>query len=386
MNSTRRYQALYFVFFASFSGFVAFRNVLLQEFGMSGVQMGFIGALWVAGGVVSQPVWGFVADYTQSPTRVLGVAASVSGVAILSYPLGAGLATGTFAVVALGTLLFSATRAPIVPISNSLVLRQGFDYGQVRSFGSMAFGLAVLVIGFALSRYGTSLVVYLYAAGMVVFVLLLRGTPRVEERVFEGNLGTKAAGLVRRPTFVVLLATAFVLGMVSTSGAAFFSVYMRAVGLGDGLTGAAWAVKTVAETVLFLSLGRLTVSYGWPVAAGGLCYAAAYVLFTFTSTLPSVLLANVCMGGGVAFLYFSLVNLGHEIAPDGLHSTVQTLLMSVGLGAGGVLGQTAAGWLVDSVGVQRMYVYLAGGAMLLVVLGAAVNAVVREDAETAVVA
>ncbi|WP_436912358.1 MFS transporter [Halosimplex marinum] len=373
MASTRRYQALFFVFYAAFSGFVAFRSVYLQEIGMTGTQIGLVGSLWVAGGVVAQPAWGLVADYTQSPTRVLFAAALASGVAILSYPLSASLPAHAFLVVAGGTLLFSMTRAPIVPIANSLVLRQGVEYGRVRSFGSIAFGVTVLVVGYAIARLETGVVVYLYVGGMVCFLALLRGVPQVEEQVFEGDLGAAAVSLVREPRFFALLATAFAMGLVSSPGAAFFSVYMRAVELGDGLTGVAWFLKTVVEAAVFLSIARWADSYGWPIVLGGVSYVAAFGLLTTWASLPSVLLANAFLGVGLAVLYFSLVNLAHESAPAGMDSTAQTLLTSVGIGAGGALGQSLAGRLVDLVGVQEMYAFLAGGALLVVAFGVTIH-------------
>lgn len=373
MDETRRYQAMYFVFYASFSGFVVFRNVLLEEMGMTGVQMGIVGGLWVAGGVLAQPVWGLIADYTHSPRRILIIASILSAIAILSYPLGNALPRGSFIVVAAGTVAFSATRAPVVPISNSLVLRQGYDYGFVRSFGSIAFGATVLVTGFALAYVATSAVVYLYILGMVVFIWFVIRLPRVEDTVFKGDLGTKAVGLIRQPRFLAILVAAFLMGIVSTSGGAFFSVYMRAVGLGDGLTGIAWALKTITEAVVFITIGRTAFSYGSIVALGGLSFLVGNLLLGTAPALTPVLVANVGLGAGLALLYFSLVNLAHACAPSGLHSTAQTLLTSVGVGAGGALGQTLAGWLVDVVGVQEMYLYLAAIAVLLVFVGVAVR-------------
>lgn len=369
MDESHRYQALYFVFFASFSGFAAFRNVFLKEIGMSGVQMGIVGSLWVAGGILTQPFWGFVADYTRSPVRVLVSAAILSAVAVLSYPLGASLSAHAFAVVAVGTALFSATRSPIRPIANSLVLKQGHEYGVVRSFGSIAFGATVLLTGFALAWVNVAFVVYVYVVGMGVFVLLVRGLPPLEDRVFEGGISSHAIELVRQPVFFVVLVSAFVMGMIGSSGSAFFSVYMRVVGLGDGLTGLAWGLKTVAEAAVFLMLVRAGLSYGLAVALGGVTYAVGFATLATYPSIAPVVLANLALGTGVALLYFALINLAHECAPDTLHSTAQTVLMSVGFGAGGMVGQTLAGWLVDAVGVQRLYLYLAVGAVLLVLLG-----------------
>ena len=368
MEDARRYRAIYVVTFAAFSGFEVYRNVFFQELGMSATQMGVLGALFVASGVVAQPVWGLVADYTRSPVRVLTVAAVLSGVALSSYLL-AGSLPATFLVVAVGTVVYAATEAPLLPVSNALLVSRGYNYALTRSFGSLSFGLTALVLGWVLARTGVSAIVYVYVTGMVLLVALLRGLPATEARVFEGSLGTRAAGLVSQPRYLLVLLAAFVLGGVSFAGAAFFSVYMRAVGLGDGFTGVAWATKTVAEVAVFLVLSRLDRWHGLAVAAAGLAYAGGYAVLSWVPALGPVLGANVALGTGVALVYFALVNLAHDCAPDGLASTAQTLVTSVGIGAGGTLGEVLVGRLVDAVGVRPMYRYLGTAALALVVCG-----------------
>lgn len=368
MDTARRFQAMYFVIFAAFSGFEVYRNVFFQELGMSATQMGLLGALFVASGVAAQPVWGLVADYTRSPTRVLTIAAVLSGVALLSYPVAAAT-PAPFLVVALGTVVYAATEAPLLPVSNGLLVSRGYNYALTRSFGSLSFGATVLVLGWLLARTGVEIIVYVYVAGMALLVLLLRGVPSVEERVFEGSLGRKAVGLVQQPRYLLVVLAAFVLGGVSFAGAAFFSVYMRAIGLGDGFTGVAWATKTVAEVVVFLALSRIDRRFGLAVVLAGLAYAGGYATLSWFPALGPVLAANIALGVGVALVYFALVNLAHDSAPDGLDSTAQTLVTSVGIGIGGVLGEVTVGRLVDAVGVQSMYRYLAVAALALTVCG-----------------
>ena len=369
MESARRYQAIYFVYFAAFSGFVAYRNVFYQELGMSGVQMGLLGSLLVASGVLAQPVWGVVADYTQSPSRTITIAAALSAIAILSYPLSVELPGDTFLVVAVGTVAYAVTRAPIVPIANALVVSRGYNYALTRSFGSLAFGSTVFVLGASLAWTGVSVIVYVYIAGMVVLWALLRGVPSADGQVFEGSLGGQALGLVRQPRYLIVLLAAFAMGFVSFSGSAFFSVYMRAVGLGDSLTGVAWATKTVAEVIVFLALSRLDRWHGVAVVLAGASYAGGFLTLSFFASFGPVLAANLAMGVGVALVYFALVNVAHDCAPPGLDSTAQTLVTSVGIGAGGTLGEAVIGWLVDGVGVQVMYRYLAVAALSLTVWG-----------------
>jgi MFS family permease len=100
---------------------------------------------------------------------------------------------------------------------------------------------------------------------------------------------------------------------------------------------------------------------------------------TTYGSLASVVAAQLLLGAGVAFLYFSLVNLAHESATAGMDSTAQTLMRSLGVGAGGAIGQTVAGYLMDLFGVQRMYGALAVGAVLIVVFGVVIHVVITDS-------
>jgi len=401
-----RFQSLFFVQFAAFSGFAVFRNVYLEGIGMSGAAMGTIGFLMTATGVVAQPGWGVITDYWRAERPVIVVGAVVSGGALLSYPFGAGLAS-PFLVVAAGTALFSAFRAPIVPVANGMILSRGYDYGNVRAFGSIAFGIGSLGFGFLVAALGVVSVVYFYVGGMVVLAAVALSIPAGEDEgtgghdrtdgdgeaaTSEASLWTALRALVTAPTFLVVLATAFLLRLSASGGSAFFSVYMRAIDAGivvgpwslsaDALTGLAWAIKTGFEAVAFVYAVRLSLPYRWLLAGGGVALVAPNLVYGLTTAPAAILAVQVAGGVGYALFTLAAVELAYAVADRSVRSTAQTALAGVGLGLGGAVGQVVAGGLMDAVGLRRMYVAVA----VVGVLGAAVGLLVtdrgRLDGET----
>lgn len=351
-----RFQALFFVQFAAFSGFAVFRNVYLEEIGLTGGQMGLIGAVMTMAGVLAQPVWGVVTDELNAAKPALVVGAAVSAVGILAYPASERLAE-PFLFLLAGTAVYAAFRAPIVPVANAMVLGRGIDYGNVRAFGSVAFGIGSLLFGALVSSLGVPVIVYAYVAGMAVLVVVAWGLPAET----EGRDGPSVPPLtlLRSRGFLLLLAVSFVLGASLRGGSAFFSVYMRAVGSGDALTGAAWAVKTVFEAVAFVYALRVARSYTALLVFGAAGTALQFLVYWLTAAPVFVVAVQAAAGLGYAAFYLGAVNLAHEVAPDDLRATAQTVLAGAGLGAGGALGQVVAGSLTDMYGVQEMYVYLA---------------------------
>jgi len=439
-----RFQALFFVHYAAFSGFAVFRNVYLEEMGMSGSAMGQIGFLMTATGVAVQPLWGVLSDYLRAERPILILGAVASALALLAYPAAEGL-TAPFLLVAVGTAVYSAARAPIVPITNGLVLSRGYDYGSIRAFGSIAFGIGSLGFGFLVAALGTASIVYFYVGGTAVFVAIVLsvsespaeggdaddangeadptvdgeadptvdgeadptvdgeadptvdgdaepttdgGEPDRSESDTDGtdpSLREAVRTLVTNVDFLVVLVIGFLVGFALRGGSAYFSVYMRAVEASmvvgpwslspDAVTGLSWAIKTAFEAAAFVYAVRLSWSYRTFLLFGGVAVAVPNVVYGLTGQPWAIIAVQSASGLGYGLYYVAIVNLVYVVASDRVTSTAQTVLTGAGLGFGGAVGQVAGGELMDLVGVQEMYLYLA----VVGFVGAAVALFVRQD-------
>ena len=391
-----RFQLLFFIFFIASSGFIVFRNVYLEEIGLSGSQMGLIGFLLMATGVVVQPAWGLLTDYFRAERTVLVVAGIASAVAILSYPVGGGL-TDPFLLLALGTAAYSAFRTPIGPIASGMVLSRGLDYGSVRAFGSLAFAIGSLGFGFVVGTLGSVSVVYFYVAGTALMVGIAWSLPGdrsadEDDHAAEDNEdGTNEPGLleatrmlVTSPTFLVIVGASFLLRLSAMGGEAFFSVYMRSLdirlGLGpwmlgpDEMTGVGWPINSGIEAVAFIYALRMNRSHRWLLVAGGALLTIPNLVYGLT-TNPVALLAIQSFGGvGFAMVTVATVDLANDIAAERVTSTAQTLLDGFGFSLGGAAGQIVAGTLFDVVGIMDMYIGIAVLGFAGAALGLAVSA------------
>ena len=357
MEEATRYRLIYLAYFAALSGFGTFRNVFLEDIGMTGIQMGIIGATITVAATAAQPFWGFVTDWKGAQREVLIVAAAVTAVAVLTYPA-APLFDATFAVIFAGTVVYAVFYAPISPITDSLVLSTGVAYGRVRAFGSIAFGLGSLGYGLLIDELGSGVIFYVYSLGMAVLVVAAWGVSS-REASSVGVVGRDAVRLVTDRDLLLLLASASLVGFTLLSGNDFFSVYVREIGGTDTTTGVAWFVLTVVEAGAFVYLFRLTSRYRYLLALGAFAYAAKYAVY-YTVTSPAVVVvSHIVTGVSFAAFYLAAVSLADSIAPDSLSSTAQTLVWSATFGVGAGVGQLVAGSLVDSVGVASMYGFLA---------------------------
>ncbi|WP_129115472.1 MFS transporter [Halegenticoccus tardaugens] len=392
-----RFQLLFFIYFIASSGFVVFRNVYLEEMGLSGSQMGQIGFLLMATGVVAQPAWGLLTDYFRAERTVLIFVGIASAVAILSYPVGDGL-TEPFLLIAVGSAAYSAFQTPVGPIATGMVLSRGFDYGSVRAFGSLAFAIGSLGFGFVVGTLSIVSIVYFYVAGTALMIGIAWSLPGGrsadegddvagddENETNEPRLLEATRMLVTSPTFLVIVGASFLLRLSAMGGEAFFSVYMRNVDASiaagpwtlrpDGMTGVAWVINSGVEAVAFLYALKANVSHRWLLVGGGVALVIPNLAYGVT-TRPWVLLAVQSLGGiGFAMVTVATVDLAYDIAADRVTSTAQTLLTGFGFGLGGAVGQIVAGTLYDAVGIMDMYV----GIAVLGFAGAALGLVVSSD-------
>ena len=362
LSEKRRYQALYFLFFASGSGVTAFRNVYFEELGLSGFQMGAIGAVMVGAGMFAQPLWGVVADRYGRTKGSLLVGTAVSALVALAFPVIGNAALDPsvlFVLLLVAGVVVAAFRAPIMPIANSMVLDSGLEYGSVRAFGAIAFGIGLAGIGIVVEWFETTIVFYVYVVGMVVFFLFLRGLPKPETTVAP-DIRSEAVRLLTNRRFLALLVVGVVMGGVVSAGAAFFAVFMRDIQAGDDITGVAWLIRTVGEAVIFLAMARIGLDYRWQLSLGVGLYAVGYAVYGLTGAVPAIISVQLVLGVGYALFNLSTVNLAHRFAPDALSSTAQAVMTGVGIGAGRAVGQLAGGQLVDMVGTQELYLWLAG--------------------------
>lgn len=362
LTEKRQYQLLYFVLFASGNGVAAFRNVFLEDAGLSGSQMGIIGAILVASGMAAQPVWGIAADRYGRTKVALAIGAVGSALAALLYPAGM-YVSSPFLVFVVASVVFSAFRSPIHPLADSMVLSSGLDYGKVRAFGSIAFGVGILALGWLIEWFGTPLIFYVYVVGMVVFVFTLRGLERPDADIAP-DLRREGIALVKNRQFLLLLAVAVLIGAASAAGGSFFSVYMRAIDAGDSMTGAAWLLRTVAEAVVFVGAARLGLKHRGQLSLGAGAYTLSFLAYAVTGFLPMIFGIQIIHGIAIALFGLASVNLAHHLAPDGLASTSQAVVAALGLGSGRIVGQLVGGRLVDLVGVQDLYFFVAASTFL----------------------
>jgi len=344
----------YFFSFGALGAFFPFLPLLLAARGLGPQQIGWVMVLIPIGNLAVPPLWGLLADSLQARLALLRIAAVGAACTIFLFGPEWKIAGSMLAVGAL-----SLFRAPLTSLADATaaheLARTGGDFGRVRVWGSLGFGLFVLVVGLAnASRHPWLLVAatafaYLSAAAST---LPLRKRPSAPSPSVLTHVG---AILVEPPILALLAANAF---HYVAHGAydAFFSLHLHRIGFSDRFVGAAWMVGIAVEVCVML-LARAVLEHRSGAGVLALCSAVAalrwILLSSLTSAIP-ILLTQTLHGITFGLWYLALVRTIQQRAPDQLRTSLQAIAFAF-VGLGMVVGYLAGGLLLGRFGGPALF-------------------------------
>ncbi|MFY2510366.1 3-phenylpropionate MFS transporter [Vibrio pectenicida] len=176
-------------------------------------------------------------------------------------------ATGSFWLMALATVLFNLCFGPIVPLSDAMANYYArikmIDYGRTRLWGSIAFIVGSTVVGYLAAEFGSEMILYTAAVGMLCSILLgMRNIHPTPKTVEEGATSRPKLGEVLKDSSVVKFLT--LVALIQGSHAAYYgfsAIYWKEVGHAEDMIGYLWSLGVVAEVAVFALSKRLFT--GW---------------------------------------------------------------------------------------------------------------------------
>ena len=118
---------------------------------------------------------------------------------------------GGFAAFLLLSLLVGAVFSPMMPLGESITLRQAragrIDYGRVRLWGSITFMVITVIAGWLIGLYGADVIHALVVAAAIATFLATLTLPADAGRMAAPRKGA-ALALARHPAFLLFLLAA----------------------------------------------------------------------------------------------------------------------------------------------------------------------------------
>ena len=342
--------------------------------GFTGTQMGTILGLAGSIGAICSPfIAGQLADRYFSTERFLATLLAIGGVIKWVTASQHG-----FQAWLLLSIAYSIVYMPTLALSNSMAFanlgNRDREFPKVRVWGTIGwiaaswiFPMIYLQTGLHLQAMPPFLVgpelpnvtarladslrfSALISWGYAVYCLALPHTPPKKDAA-ERLAFKKAFGLLREPSFAVLVAASLPISIIHQVYFLQTQPFFSHLGLGDSQIGPAMTIGQFSEIAIMAMLGVMLARLGFRkvIAVGAFAYFVRYTIWSFTGLPVAVLVSSQILHGICYACFFAGAYIYTDrVAPADVRHSAQTVFGIIILGGGPVLGGLLSGWLADT--------------------------------------
>ena len=356
------FSIIYFFFMGVRAIFSPFVSIYLEERGLSADLIGIVSGINSFAIILSQPIWGIIADKIHSTKKTLVIC--LIGQAVFAIGL---LLANDFVMIAAGFCIytfFASTEGPLMDVWGLSSVRDAGDpdgLGSLKTWGCVGYAIASISAGLFVKERHASDLLPSFSALLLCLALFMyavrigshiQGTGKVSS-MKELHLER----IAKDKRFLVFLIYVFFMQLGHRCTYTFQSVYMHTLGGEISWAGYSGAMMFVSEAVI-MALGKKMLKRFKPITlvmASSIAFAIWQFILFMAKTPTTVVLA--CLMDGPAFALFTFGTLYYleEIAHREIRTTYQTVAYSVYFGLSGLVGNLLGGAVIQSYGYKTMY-------------------------------
>ncbi len=354
-------QGFYLLTFFGVGSLYPLLSVYLSEsVGLNGYQIGTIMSVGPIMMIFFQPIWGMVSDTTNRPTLVLGMTSLIAGIFALGY-----LFMDFYYGLLIVAILVAIFQSAIIPVSDSISLKYTskvrYNYGNIRLFGSLGFGIAVFIMG-RLSEgvIGPTIIFYSFFICLVLSGFLSFRFPK-ERAAAKLDLKAGMKELFTMKKFLIFLAVTFLVFGPNLANNVYFGLFVENSGGTYAGIGLAFLIAVLSEVPFMRIAGGWIDKFGLLTVAA-LAGAASMIRWLFYFTEPSLwLVYSSAVMQGLAIGLFIPAGLRYikEITPAHITATVVTVYSAIGNGLGNWFSTFVGGFIYETYSIYTVYLFFA---------------------------
>jgi len=350
-----RFNNLYFWIYCMVAIGGMYLNLSFRRRGLSGVEIGAIGAVISITSVVITPLLGIRFDSAANRPAFMSVLFLLAG----AFFSALGLNLPFFILLILAAAM-SACWSPLVPMLDSISFGARISgttprgYGGYRRWGSVGFAAASVAVGFAAGRAGLGVMFPAYFACALLLSLLAAGIPSDAAPAPKARLGTDSIKALLKHENLGMFLAFYVFNSVGSSACwSFRSIYLDSVGVPEHHIGLLAILPILAEVIIFTLGNRILSRWGTGalISTGALMSASRWWLMSSTDRIPLLYLVEILAGSGWALFFTGAIALVQNEVPQSQRGTAQILFFNSAGGVGAATGAYLGGWIFDHLGV-----------------------------------
>jgi MFS transporter, PPP family, 3-phenylpropionic acid transporter len=350
-------QGFYLLTFFGVGSLYPLLSVYLSEtVGLNGYQIGTIMSVGPIIMIFFQPLWGMVSDSTNSPVKVLTLTTLLAGIFGLGY-----LFSENYYVLILVAVFVAVFQSAIIPVSDSISLnytsRVKVNYGNIRLFGSLGFGLAVFIMG-RLSEYNPAVIFYSFFISLLVASLIGTKIPK-EKGNPNKNLFSGIKEILTYKKFIVFLMITFLIFGPNLANNTYFGLFVEDSGGTYTGIGIAFLIAVLSEIPFMRAAGSWIQKIGIleVVFIAGTVSFIRWILYFVQPSLSIVYITTVIQGFSIGLFIPASLQYIREITPVHITATAVTLYSAIGNGLGNWFSTFLGGILYEQYNIYTVYLF-----------------------------
>lgn len=355
------YALTYFFYFFAMAVFSSVLSVYLTGMGKSASEMSFIVS---AAGLFSfavVPAAGYLSDRTKKPRLISSLLLGAAGLLGLLFSM----CRQVWILFLLDGLIMSFINS-VMPVCERMAEAGPYRYGSVRIWGTLGYASGAQAAGLAVQSFPPFFLFCLLLASCLLTMLGFWGVGNPSPQKPEAprppsRERSKLSSFLKNPQFLLFLAIAFLFSGCSGVNMNYAPMLLTSMGVPAGAVGTVLFFSTLTEIPLILFshkfMDRLS---GKTLMLTSFSVILVQFLFYSFTHRAAVAVAVMILLKAVASTLFVMITL------KVVCNLVDPELTTTGLSAvnainnlASILVQNLSGGLVDKIGVQSIYLYLA---------------------------
>ena len=356
--------------YAGFAFAWPFMVLYYQSLGFSGAQIGVLTGITPLITLLSTPFWTSLADASGRYRPVMSLTLLVAALCMFTIPL-----LNIFAPLLLVAVVSYIFLAPVTSFADSATMYMLGDqkamYGRIRLGGTIGYGLAALLSGVLVQRYGLRLAFW---GGALLLLLALLISQKL---VYNPQRGSHSAWrgirlLLANRRWLLFLAVAFAGGLAYAASSIYLFPYLKGLGTPEAVMGLVLMIGTFTEIPVFFYGHHLVRRFKpYPLFMLAMTLTGLRLLAFAASTTPTqAILVQLLNGLTFPAVWIAGVAYADAHAPAGLSATAQGMFGVMIFGFGAAVGGFFGGPLLENLGGGGLYLVYGCVVLLIVGIGA----------------
>ena len=353
--------------YAGFAFAWPFMVLYYQSLGFSGAQIGVLTGITPLITLLSTPFWTSLADASGRYRPVMSLTLIVAALCMFAIPL-----LNIFAPLLLVAVVSYIFLAPVTSFADSAAMYMLGDqkdlYGRIRLGGTIGYGLAALLSGVLVQRYGLRLAFWggalLVLLALIISQKLVYNPQRASHSAWRG-----IRLLLANRRWLLFLTVAFAAGLAYAASSIYLFPYLKGLGTPEAVMGLILMIGTFTEIPVFFYGHHLVRRFKpYPLFMLAMTLTGLRLLAFAASTTPTqAILVQLLNGLTFPAVWIAGVAYADANTPAGLSATAQGMFGVMIFGFGAAVGGFFGGPLLESLGGRGLY--LVYGCVVLIMVG-----------------